>query len=69
MKTSIDKGLLVEIEKFLEVLHNIEKIVELDEKVWTYKDKISAIKYAILKSKSNINREKDIRLHRLWTEV
>ena len=64
----MDKDLLIEIEKFLEVLRNIEKIVDLDDKVWTYKDKISAIKYAILESKSNISREKDIRLHRLWTE-
>ena len=60
-----DKDLLIEIEKFLGVLHNIEKIVDLDDKVWTYKDKIIAIKYAILESKSNINREKNIRLHRL----
>ena len=64
----MDKDLLIEIEKFLEVLHNIEKIVDLDEKVWTYKDKLAAIKYAILESKSNISREKNIRLHRLWTE-
>ena len=41
----------------LEVLHNIEKIVDLDNKVWTYKDKIGAIKYAILELKSNIDIE------------